>query len=82
MHGGLPNLCVKTDMTPDYPICPAFETGSHMVPGSYYLVHAISGYNFGKGKVFFNCFELEYNVGSPTADNLIINLAKYVNEVK
>ena len=75
-------ICVKTDTTPDYPICPAFETGSHMVPGSYYLVHAISGYNFGKGKVFFNCFELEYNVGSPTADNLIINLAKYLNEVQ
>ena len=75
-----PKICIKTDTTPDYPICPAFETGSHVADGSYYLVHAICGYNFGKGKVYFSTFELEYNIGSPAADNLLINLVKYLNK--
>lgn len=70
---------IKTDTTPDFPIAPAFETGSHKVDGSYYILHAAAGYSFGKGSVFFNGFEIQRNIGSPTADRLLINMIKYLN---
>jgi hypothetical protein len=72
---------LKTDTTPDFPIAPAFETGSHKVDGSYYLVHVMAGYNFGKGKVFFNTFEIANNIGLPTADRLIINTVRYLDKL-
>lgn len=72
---------LKTDTTPDFPIAPAFETGSHKVDGSYYLVHVMAGYNFGKGRVFFNTFEIANNIGLPTADRLIINTVRYLDKL-
>lgn len=74
-----PKWTIKTDSTPDYPLCPAFETGSHMVDGSYYLVHAMAGYNFGRGRVYCSTFEVMCNTGFPTADRLLINIVKYLN---
>jgi len=70
---------LKTTVTPGYPIAPAFETGSHRAEKSYYLVYAMAGYSYGQGSVYFNTFEIAENIGSPSADRLLINIVKYLN---
>ncbi len=76
-----PHWELKTDTTPDYPICPAFETGSYRAGTlSYYLVHAMAGYNFGSGRVYLSTFEVLDNIGSPTADRLLVNTVRHLCE--
>lgn len=78
--GVFPGHIFKTEITPDYPICPAFQTGYFAVEGAYMLAYAVFGQNFGKGRVFFSSFEILDNIGHPSADRILSNIVKYLNK--
>jgi hypothetical protein len=75
-----PSHVFKTDVTPDYPLCPAFQTGYFAVKDAYMLAYAMLGHNFGRGKVFFSSFEILKYLGTPTADRLLSNIVRYVTK--
>ena len=77
-EGVFPGHIFKTDITPDYPICPAFQTGYFAVQDAYMLAYAMFGQNFGKGRVFFNSLELLEKLGTPVADRILSNLVKFL----
>ena len=77
-EGVFPGHVFKTDITPDYPLCPVFQTGYFAVPKAYMLAYAMFGQNFKKGKVFFSSFEIIDKIGNPTADKILSNIVKYL----
>ena len=77
--GVFPRHVFETDVTPDYPICPVFNTGYHAAKMAYLSAYAALGQNFGKGKVFFSSFDILNNIGTPTADRILSNIVKYLN---
>ena len=69
-----PSYGFETETTPDYPVCPMFATGYDAAELGYMLAHAVMGYRFGAGKVFFSTLELLHNLDYPMADRILSNL--------
>ena len=74
-----PHTAIKTDKTPNYVISPAFLTGFYGAKTGYELNYGLLGFNYGKGKIIFNTFDILSNLGSPVADKLLVNLIKKFN---
>lgn len=79
-EGVFPGHIYRTEITPDYVVCPAFQTGYFAVEDAYMLAYAMLGQNFGKGRVFFNSLEIRNKIGSPVADKLLSNVIKYLTK--
>lgn len=71
---------IYTKKTPDDVICPGFLTGYYGVKLGYELNYAALGFNYGKGKVLINCFNILDNLGFCVADKLLINLINKYNK--
>ena len=69
-----PHHVFTTPNVPDHVLCPAFVTGFYKVPGSYASMHAMLGYERGKGAVYLNTMSLTENIGSPVADRILLNM--------
>ena len=64
-----PHTAIKTDLTPDYVISPAFLTGFYGVKTGYELNYGLLGFNYGKGKIIFNAFNILNNLSNCDGDN-------------
>ena len=69
-----------TDVTPDFPLCPAFLTGYYGVEMAYALSYAMLGVRYGQGRVLFSSFPLLSHLGTPTADRILSNLIRYLKK--
>ena len=74
------NQAFLTDKTPDYILCPGFVTGYYKMNGAYASYHAMMGYNFGSGKIYFNSFKLMDNCSHPVAEKMIYNIIGYLSK--
>lgn len=74
-----PHRAFETDAVPDYIISPAFLTGYHAIKDAYGAMQVAFGFNKGKGRIFINCFDIENNIGTnPAADILLMNFVNYI----
>ncbi len=92
IHGGLghglvdfprydqtfPHFTFVASEYPDDVICPCFHTGYHGVKGAYGLGYAAMAYRKGNGRIVFNAFGIEGNLGHPAADRLLVNYISYL----
>lgn len=69
-----PHYAFKTDVTPDYILCPCFLTGFYGAKLGYELDYGMVGFNYGSGKIILSSFDILNNLGYPTADKLLCNL--------
>ncbi len=73
------NRCIKTDITPDDVICPAFYTGYHGIEGSYGCVHDALGIKHGKGMVYLTTLDFAKTLGKePASEVVLMNFLKYL----
>ncbi len=82
MGAVFPSHGFVTETTPDYPLCPMLATGYYAAEMSYMLAHAVMGYRYGKGCVFFSTLELRHNIGYSTADRILSGLVNYLSDLK
>lgn len=73
-----PHFVYIAEEYPDEVICPTFQTGYFGVKDAYGVGYASCAYKKGCGKIVFNTFAVEFNIGHPAADRLLMNYILYL----